>query len=351
MEEGTATPPEDETATPPVAIGDRLKPLDVAQTLDAAVDLYAKNAVMLWQLVAIVIVPLTVIAVVLVRVTVPGDVHLHNGSLYSHGTTSAGAYYLAVGIVALLGLLGLLLATGAVFKLQLDAYLGEPHDIRKSLRFAFARHRLLSLLWIDIIATVMIGVGLILLVIPAIYLFVALSVAVPVLMLEGQKGMAAISRSINLVAGRWWPTFGRLLVPLVIYIVSSSLIRSIGTAISSGTTNITLFEVINGVVQAVIWIAFAPFIAAIINVTYIDLRVRKEGADHGTLMAGGPPSGPPPGVVPLPVEPLSGPPSAATPPTMTPPAPPAEPPPGEPPPSEPPGSQPPGSQPPPSPGV
>jgi hypothetical protein len=325
---------EDGTATPPGATGDRLRPLDVAQTLDAAVSLYAKNAVMLWQLVAIVIVPLTVIAVVLVRITVPGDVHLHNGSLYAHGTTSAGAYYLALGIVALLGLLGLLLATGAVFKLQLDAYLGQPHDIRDSLRFVFARHRLLSLLWIDIIATVMIGVGLILLVIPAIYLFVALSVAVPVLMLEGQKGMAAISRSINLVAGRWWPTFGRLLVPLIIYIVSSSLIRSIGTAISSGTTNITLFEVINGVVQAVIWIVFAPFVAAIINVTYIDLRVRKEGADHGTLIAGGPPSGPPPGVPPLPVEPSQ--PLAGEP--VAPPA-------GEPPPIPPPPSQPPPSPP------
>jgi uncharacterized membrane protein YeaQ/YmgE (transglycosylase-associated protein family) len=292
------------TAPGGVAGEGALRPLDIGQTLDSAVNLYSKNAITLWKLVAIVIVPIEVIEVLLRRVTLPSDVFLRHGTLYTHGNTSSTASSVALLVVALLGLFGQLLATGAVFKLQLDAYLGRPHEIRESLEYAFGRHRLLSLLWVGIISTVMIVVGFILIIIPGIYLLVALSLAVPVLMLEGQRGMGAISRSMSLVSGRWWPTFGRLLVGLILYIVAVFIIGAIAGAIAHSTTNVTLYEVIQGLVGALISILLAPFFAAIINVTYIDLRVRKEGADHGTLIAGGPPSGPPPGVPPLTVEPL-----------------------------------------------
>jgi hypothetical protein len=296
----------------------RLKPLDIGQTIDAALNLYTKNAVQLWQLVAIVIVPIEIIEVILRRVTLPSDVILRHGTFYTHGSTTSTAITVAIVVSGLLGLFGQLLATGAVFKLQLDAYLGKPHEIRESFDYAFAHHRLLSLLWIGIIATIMILVGLILVIIPGIYLFVALSVTVPVLMLEGQRGMAAISRSMSLVSGRWWQTFGRLVVGLILYIVAYFIIDGIAGAITNNTTSPTLYEVVTGVVGALITIVLAPFIAALINVIYIDLRVRKEGVDHGTLLAGGAPTGPPPGVPQLPAEPGLEPPAS-------------EPPPGEPP--------------------
>lgn len=298
-----------------------LKPLDVGQTIDAALNLYTKNAVQLWQLVALVIVPIEVIEVILRRVTLPSDVFLHNGTLYTHGATSTTASNVGLLVVSLLGLFGQLLATGAVFKLQLDAYLGTPHEIRESLEFAFARHRLLSLLWVGTIATVMVVIGVILLIIPGIYLFVATSLAVPVLMLEGQRGMGAISRSMNLVSGRWWSTFGRLLVGLIMYIVAVFVIGAIAGGIAHSTTNVTLFEVIQGLVGALITIVLAPFIAALINVIYIDLRVRKEGADHAVLLAGGPPREPPPVVEPVPAEPTLEPPASDPPPGSQPPAP------------------------------
>src|SRR5207245_726738 len=84
---------------------------------------------------------LEVIEVIGRRVTLPSDVFLLHGTLYTHGATSNTASNVALLVVALLGLFGQLLATGAVFKLQLDAYLGKPHEIRESLEFAFARHR------------------------------------------------------------------------------------------------------------------------------------------------------------------------------------------------------------------
>ena len=285
-----------------------LRPLDIGQTLDAAVNLYTKNATKLWTLVAIVIIPIQALVVIIRRVTLPSGVFVHNGSLYTFGSTSSSAYNIGLALAAVLGLFGYLLATGAVFKLQLDAYLARPHDIRESIDYAFAGHRLLSLLWLGIIATVMIAVGLILLIIPGIYLFVALAFALPVLMLEGLRGMGAISRSMSLVSGRWWPTFGRLLVGMILYIVAVFIIGVIGSAITHGVSSVSLYLIINGIVGIIISVFLAQFIAALINVTYIDLRVRKEGIDQATLMSGATPSGPPPGVQPLPSpsEPLPG---------------------------------------------
>jgi hypothetical protein len=298
-----------------------LRPLDIGQTVDAAVNLYSKNATKLWTLVAIVIIPIQALVVIIRRVTLPSGVFVHNGSLYTFGSTSNSAYNIGLLLAAVLGLFGYLLATGAVVRLQLDAYLGTPTDIRSSIDYALGRHRLLSLLWVGIIATVMIGVGLVLLIIPGIYLFVALAFAIPVLMLEGSRGMAAISRSMSLVSGRWWPTFGRLLVGLILYIVAVFIVGVIGSAISHGVSSVSLYLIINCVVGIIISVFLAPFIAALINVTYIDLRVRKEGADHTALTSGSTPTGTPRGVEPLPGQaPAPGPGPAAAPPEAEPPA-------------------------------
>jgi hypothetical protein len=250
-------------------------------------------------------------------VTLPSGVFVHNGSLYTFGSTSSSAYNIGLILAGVLGLFGYLLATGAVFKLQLDAYLGRPSDIRGSFDYAFAGHRLLSLLWLGIITTVMIGVGLVLLIIPGIYLFVALAFAVPVLLLEGQRGMAAVSRSMSLVSNRWWPTFGRLLVGLILIIVAVFVVGVIGSAITHGVSSVSLYLIINGIVGTIISVFVAPFVAALINVTYIDLRVRKEGMSTEMLVSGATPVGPPPGVAPL-TEP---PPAAQPPPPEPPPSP------------------------------
>jgi hypothetical protein len=258
-----------------------LQPLGVGETVDAALKLYRSNATTLWKIVAIVIVPIEVIEVILRRVALPSDVFVHNGTLYtfsSNGSSSAGTT-VALLVVAVLGILAELLATGAVFKLQLDAYLGRPHTLAES--FAFARGKILSLLWLGIVVTTMIVIGLILFILPGVWLMVASSVAVPVLMLEGLKGFKAVQRSIALVDGRWWATFGRLLLAIVLYAVAAILIGVVAglTNRAISVTNVTLFLVINGIISAIVVILLSPFIAAVINVIYIDLRVRKEALD------------------------------------------------------------------------
>jgi len=287
--------------------GQRLRPLGVGETLDVALKLYRARATSLWQIVASVIVPLEIIVVIIDRVTLPSDVYVQNGQLYTNslsGVNSASGT-IALIVVGLLGLFGQLLSHGATFKLLLDGYLGRSTDVGQS--FAFASHRLMSLLWLVILITVMVAIGFIL-IIPGIWLIVAFSVAVPVLMLEGLRGWAALRRSMDLVHGRWWATFGRLVAMLLMYIVALIVIGVIAGALRSGlsVTNVTLFVLIGGILQAVVVILLTPFIAATITVIYIDLRVRKEALDIELLASrfGGPGSTVPAGTPPVPPSPF-----------------------------------------------
>ena len=262
----------------------RLRPLGLGETLDAAIKLYRNNAVTLWKIVALVIVPLEILQFIIRRISLPSDVFLLNGTLYTHGNGTGASGTVGLLAISILGLLGELLVTGAVFKLQLDAIMDRPHDIRES--FEFARYKIWSLLWLGILSTILIAVGFILLVIPGIWLMVAICVAVPALMLEGVKGFQAMKRSMSLVDGRWWATFGRLIVAFILYGIVVAIFGAIASAITNSMTNVTLFLLINVAVSTIGVILLSPFIAAVINWIYIDLRVRKEALDIEMLASG-----------------------------------------------------------------
>ena len=313
------------------APGRTLKPLDVGQLIDAAMKLYTQNAVQLWKIVAIVVLPLQVIWVIVSRLIL-GSVYVVNGPLGNGLHTTSGR---ANGINALLELvfyLGSLLSTGALFTFQLNAYLGRPHSVEESFRFAFARHRVFSLLWISILTIVLTIAGLILLLVGSIWIAVSLCVAIPVLFLEGATGFSAVSRSYELVKGRWWATFGRLIVLGIMLAVLYFVISAIGLGIANSVSSPFVWLIVRALFFTIAAILFSPFYAAVINVLYVDLRVRKEGLDHGALASRldavtGATAG---------VEPLVGEPTLEPPPSDPPasaPAP-AEPPPGDPAPSD-----------------
>ena len=54
--------------------------------------------------------------------------------------------------------------------------------------------------------------GLILFIIPGIYIGVRLAVSIEALVVEGRRGTEAMGRSWELVGGHWWHAFGTLVV-------------------------------------------------------------------------------------------------------------------------------------------
>jgi hypothetical protein len=261
-----------------------LRPLSVGETLDAAINLYRRYAVLLWQAVAVVVLPLAVIQVIVVRASLPSGVFLQNGTLYTtnlNGSTTGVVPSLAVIVI---GALAQLLSIGAVFKLLLDGYLGRRPELGES--FAFAAARLGSLVWLAILGGVLVVIGLFIVIIPGIYLIGAFSVAIPVLMMEGRTGLSALGRSRELVSGRWWPTIARIVVAGLLVGILEIVVGLINVGSALGISNVTLYFAVNALVSAVASIIAAPFTAAVVLVTYIDLRVRKEALDL-ELLAGG----------------------------------------------------------------
>jgi hypothetical protein len=89
---------------------------------------------------------------------------------------------------------------------------------------------------------------------------------------------------MQLVQGSWWVTFGRLIVAYLIYIFWTAIVGSIGGAIGHGLTNVTVYEIVRGLANAVGFVLAYPFITAVINLIYLDLRVRKEGISDADFL-------------------------------------------------------------------
>lgn len=266
----------------------QLRPLRVGETLDAAIKIYTRNAAQLFKTVLVVVVPFEILAGVLLASAVSGSTIIDGKFLFtSNGDLNA----FRVTSVVLLALIlpVILLANAACFKAVSDTYLGEPPSWRESLRYAF--RRLGSVLWLLIVAVVILAIAFAALIVPFIYLFVAFSVALPVLLVERLGGFKALSRSFALTKGRWWATLGTLVVAVIlvfiVQFVVGFIVGLVLAAVFSGTTDSPVLVVIlRRLLDGVGRMISIPFFAACVTVIYYDLRVRKEGYDLQLLAEG-----------------------------------------------------------------
>jgi hypothetical protein len=71
------------------------------------------------------------------------------------------------------------------------------------------------------LVTIVAGIGMIFLIIPGIYLFITLSLIVPVMIFERKSIGDAFSRCFFLIKDKWWSTFGLIFIALIIQSVMS----------------------------------------------------------------------------------------------------------------------------------
>ena len=248
--------------------------------LDTAIKLYSRNAVTMWKIVGLVVIPLAVIQILVLDASLPSGAFVHDGTLYtSSGTLSAPA----AGTLAqtVLGFLAILVVNGALALCLVDSYVGHPLSWSRSLQAAF--RRIGALVWLAIIFGIAIVIAFILIILPGIWLSVAWAVAVPALMVEGIGAVAALRRSFRLVRHRWWATFGALFVATIMLFVVLLLVGLVLGALAG--SSLGLYLVVHGLSSVISALIAYPFIGAVVAVIYIDLRVRKEALDL-ELLAG-----------------------------------------------------------------
>jgi hypothetical protein len=266
-----------------------LRPLAVGEILDVAIKAYSKNARTLITIGAIVGIPFELLSGLIQLSTVSSADQLSGVFPINSGTsgvTVSPARVAGTVVTGLIGAVVTLVLTAAMLKAVSDAYLGNPPSVGDSLRFA--ARRIGSLFWMYVLLFLGLVFAFVALIVPGIWLYVAWSVATPVVLLEGLGGSAALRRSFRLVRGRWWPTALTLVVARVAVSVVTGVVLAAALLIPHAIDGSSvLLAVIGSTVSASIVVAVVqPFQSAIITILYFDLRVRKDGFDLSLLAAG-----------------------------------------------------------------
>jgi hypothetical protein len=222
-------------------------------------------------LAAVVVVPFTLLQYLF------GDLIRTRGEETANGVvieTASWAVGVAGLVTALAALLSFLVLTGAITRAVAAEVAGEDPTLEQSYRFGF--HRIWSVLLVSVLVGLATVGGLLLLVIPGIYIGVRLVVSIEALVVEGRRGTQAMGRSWALVGGHWWHAFGTLVVAwLLIGVVDSVLTLPFG---DTGW-------VVQGLVSAVATTVTMPYGVLVGVLLYLDLRARKESLTLEALRA------------------------------------------------------------------
>jgi hypothetical protein len=185
------------------------RPLRIGEILSTAFQLYRQHWRTLLAIAAVVVVPLTLLQYLLGDlVRTQREVVTTDGVVVETPTWSAGI----AGLVAVLaGVLMYLVLTGAITRAVAAEVAGEDPSVEQSYRFGFVR--LGSVLLVSVLVGLATVGGLILLVIPGIWIGVRLAVSIEALVVEGRRGAQAMGRSWGLVGGHCGTPLPRCWLP------------------------------------------------------------------------------------------------------------------------------------------
>lgn len=117
--------------------------------------------------------------------------------------------------------------------------------------------------------------GLLLLIVPGIYLFVRWYFTVQAVAVEGARGLDALRRSAVLVEGRWWRVFGCVLLLTLVCVLPIVVFVPLGQLAGY----LSGYEAATLVGDALGDVFFFPLSGVMIGLLYFDLRARRRNGD------------------------------------------------------------------------
>jgi hypothetical protein len=181
---------------------------------------------------------------------------------------------LLLGTLGWLGaLLGFVASIAGIFWLQgaLVLAVDDVRDGRADLSLTQTLDRVTphlgTLVAAGLLAGIAIAIGLVLLIVPGLYLMTIWLVIVPAIMLENRGVSDSFSRSHDLVRGYGWSVFGVIVLTFLIFIGVGIVFGILDSAVDSAW----LSFVLNVILQTVT----APFLALAWTNTYYELRDLK----------------------------------------------------------------------------
>lgn len=199
-----------------------------------------------------------------------------------------GAWWAWYGV----GLAIALLIWGALLKRQDALARRQPISMRAELGASLRKFP--QLIALTIIAWAGITLGLLMLVIPGVYLAVALAFGAPALFVGGANGpLRALVESARLVRGEWRRTALLLVLVIVITLAADGVFAAIltaGSAVIAGVAERPTIASLSEMAGVIVGSITAPFWSAMVLTIYADLvrraELRRTMTDAGTASTG-----------------------------------------------------------------
>lgn len=265
-----------------------LRPRTVGEILDLAFKLYTSHIRKLLIIAAVVFIPIGIIQLFITSGSTLDPMDLLDPEAMTTGDFPAGftAFLGGTLVLSLISLIGTLFVQGASIKLFAGAFQGIEQTWQESVRFGIDKS--LLILGTAILGALGAGIGLIFCIVPGVWLWTSWYVAIPALLVEGTRPVAALRRSFQLVKQRFWPVLGtgflawlisQVVVQLIGFIVG--LVAVVPAAMDAAETGVIDGNVfgVSVLASSVASIITVPFLAAVAVALYFDLRVRFEGFD------------------------------------------------------------------------
>jgi hypothetical protein len=176
-------------------------------------------------------------------------------------------------ISATVGVIGFFWVQGALVEVVRDVRDGRA-DRTIGETYLAVGPRLPALLVAGILAGIGIAIGLLLLIVPGLFLLTIWSMIVAVIVIEGRSAGESFGRSREVVRGHGWDVFALIIVTFLLVAVASGLIRLVFAPLPD-----FLDTWIGGLVAHSLTI---PFAAAALTTAYFRLTAREPAADAAT---------------------------------------------------------------------
>jgi hypothetical protein len=181
------------------------------------------------------------------------------GALFSWGLGAFGSF-----LGAILTVFGMFLLQAALVKAVQDVRDGRVDlDLRRTVEAALPFIGTVAIA--SILASIGIGIGLILILVPGLILLTFWSLIVPEIVIGGAGAIESFGRSWRTVKGYGWNVFGTYILVWLILIVAEFVIALILSALPRGFSSFIADLVAGSLV--------APFIATVVTTIYYRLTV------------------------------------------------------------------------------
>jgi len=278
--------------------------LDTARVFERIFEIYRDQFTLLIPAALVVFVPVAILS----------------GLIYAGDVGILGAL-----IVAAIGTIATYWFQGMVVEAARDILDGRrDHTVGSLMRSATPV--IGPLLIAGILAGFAIGLGLLLLIVPGLYLLTIWAVLAPVIVIERREALGAFGRSRELVRGHGWQVFGVILVLFLLQFVVTAVIQALANNVADSVVGYSVADLL-------VRLLVAPLSALAAAVLFFELKaLRGEpvlDTGGGQIPGGGPAAASVTSAAPAPPGGPTAPPPPEAPGAPTAPPPPAAPPPPE----------------------